>query len=345
MLSRRLRLAILVSVSFLTIYILLNSDALFTPSGHTVTIQSRHDFLPEQGARSLCAAYDLKPFPDRSRPRKIYDLLPISTELDWLEIRMHELDRMVDYFVIVESTETFTGTQKPLFFKENYSNFTQFSHKVLYHALDLSHLRDNSTWEREAYSRNALYTSIFPSLLPPAAPNKNDVLLVSDTDEIPRPEVLTMLRNCEFPDRVTLRSRFYYYSFQWRHIGDDWHHPQATFYAGPNETILPEDLRMHGGMDIWNSSWHCSSCFSTVAELVSKIKSFSHTEYDKPEFCEPREIVRRVRNGIDLFDRESEKYEKTPVTDVPNYLKQNQPKFAFLLDRDPANGNFKDYSP
>lgn len=345
MLNRRLRFAILVLVSSTIICILFYSQVVFTLSDHAVSTQSYRDFLPENEARSLCAEHDLNLYANRSRHRKIYDLVPISTELDWLEIRMHELDSLVDYFVIVESTETFTGHPKPLFFKENYSNFSQFSHKILYHVVDLSHLKENSTWEREAYSRNALYTSIFPSLLPPAAPNTHDVILVSDADEIPRPETLSLLRNCDFPDRVTLRSRFYYYSFQWHHIGDDWHHPQATFYSGPNETILPEDLRMHGGTDIWNASWHCSSCFSTVGEVVRKIKSFSHTEYDKPEFCEPREIVRRVRNGLDLFDRESEKYEKMAVTDVPSYLRKNEARFSFLLDRDPENANFVDYTP
>jgi beta-1,4-mannosyl-glycoprotein beta-1,4-N-acetylglucosaminyltransferase len=258
---------------------------------------------------------------------------------------MHELHSQIDYFVILESTETFTGNPKPLFFKENYSRFSQFLPKILYHALDLSHLKENSTWDREAYTRNALFTSIFPSLLPPAAPSINDVLLVSDADEIPRPETLTALRNCEFPDRVTLRSRFFYYSFQWQHLGDEWHHPQATFYAGLNETILPEDLRMGGGQDIWNAGWHCSSCFSTVAEMATKIESFSHTEYNQPEFREPREIVSRVRNGVDLFDRGGEIYERTVVMDVPKYLEENREKFAFMLDRDPEDGNFRDYTP
>ncbi|XHG03612.1 hypothetical protein AWENTII_006913 [Aspergillus wentii] len=258
---------------------------------------------------------------------------------------MNELNSQVDYFVVVEATETFTGNPKPLIFKENYSRFAQFADKIVYHALDLSHLRGKSTWEREAYSRNALFTSIFPSMFPPVAPSMYDVILVSDTDEIPRPETLTVLRNCEFPDRVTLRSRFFYYSFQWQHVGNDWHHPQATFYAGLNKTILPEDLRMHGGKDIWNASWHCSSCFSTVAEMAKKIESFSHTEYNKPQFRDPQEIVRRVRNGLDLFDRESEKYEKVPASDVPGYLKLNKDRFPFLLDRDPEDGNFEDYHP
>ncbi|RAK81617.1 glycosyl transferase family 17 protein [Aspergillus fijiensis CBS 313.89] len=308
-----------------------------------------HDYLPEAEAEALCAQHDLRPWRERTQGRKIYDLIPFSTELDWLEIRMHELDSQVDYFVIVESTETFTGQPKPLHFANHYANFSRFAPKILYHALDLAPLRHNSTWEREAYTRNALFTAIFPSLLGAARPNADDILLVSDADEIPRPETLTLLRNCVTPPRVTLRSRFYYYSFQWHHVGGDWHHPQATVYAGLDRTILPEDLRMQSagnptGLDLGNASWHCSSCFSRVAELVQKIRGFSHTEYNRPEFVEPREIVRRVRHGLDLFDREGQEYEKVAhVTDVPEYLKRNARRFAFLLDRDPQDANFEDY--
>ncbi|RAL07889.1 glycosyl transferase family 17 protein [Aspergillus homomorphus CBS 101889] len=305
-----------------------------------------HGFLPEDEAQALCAEHDLEPYGERSQRRKVYDLIPISTELDWLEIRMHELDSEVDYFVIVESSETFTGQGKPLHFAEHFGDFSRFADKILYRAVDLGHLRDNSTWERESWIRNALLTEVFPSLLGRAAPARDDVLVVSDTDEIPRARTLALLRNCAIPTRVTLRSRFYYYSFQWHHLGRDWHHPQATVYAGPDHTILPQDLRMGsaGARDIWNASWHCSSCFASVAQLVHKIQAFSHTEYNRPEFVDPREIVRRVRNGLDLFDRDSEKYEKvTPVTDVPGYLKANADRFAFLLDRDPASANFVDY--
>lgn len=99
-----------------------------------------------------------------------------------------------------------------------------------------------------------------------------------------------------------------------------------------------------GDLDLYNSSWHCSSCFATVAEIRSKITSFSHTEYDRPEFKDPAEIVRRVRNGIDLFERESEKYEKVDMGDnLPKYLLSNPQRFPFMLDRSPANANFKDY--
>jgi beta-1,4-mannosyl-glycoprotein beta-1,4-N-acetylglucosaminyltransferase len=297
----------------------------------------------------------LTTYPHRISRRKIYDLVLVDTELDWLEIRMHELQHQVDYFVILEATSTFTQHPKPLHFKSNFDRFQDFYPKIIYHALNLDHIKDGDAWEREIYSRNSLFDVAFPSLLGPAAPELGDVILVSDADEIPRPSALILLRNCQFPERTTLRSRFFYYSFQWLHVGlvwdypkeQEWHHPQATYYQGLNETIKPEDLRMsHNGdpWDLWNAGWHCSSCFSTVAQMIHKIESFSHTDWDQPQFKEPSEIVRRVRHGVDIVDREWENNLRVdPMKDIPEYLKKNQERFDYMLNRDPMNANFKDY--
>lgn len=301
-------------------------------------------FLPLDEAQFVCDTQKFQIFPEREKHRKIYDLFLIGTELDWLEIRLNELHRQVDYFVIVESSRTFTNHPKPLHFKNNFHRFAKFAPQIIYHMVDFQGMEDNSTWEREHYQRDSMLDVVFPSLIGAQAPSLGDVILVSDIDEIPRPSTLTLLRNCLFPERTTLRSRFFYYSFQWEHEGGDWNHPQATFYQG-SSTIKPEDLRMGAGdWDISNSSWHCSSCFETVAQMDDKIGSFSHTEYDQPEFRDPAEIVRRVRNGLDLFDRESEKYTKVDSrVDLPSYLKANQKRFSFMIDRDPLNANFRDY--
>jgi beta-1,4-mannosyl-glycoprotein beta-1,4-N-acetylglucosaminyltransferase len=298
--------------------------------------------LPFADATQLCKEHNLTVYPHRSSRRKVYDLILINTELDWLEIRLRELHSEVDYFVILESTETFTGHNKTLHFKENYHRFHNFSQKILYHALDLSN-RNDGAWNREHYTRDAMFTAVLPHLLPPAAPQENDVILASDVDEIPRPSTIKVLRNCIFPQRTTLRSRFFYYSFQWQRVGEEWHHPQATYFTNFADTIRPEDLRMGGGWDFPNASWHCSSCFKTVAEMVNKIESFSHQEYNNERMKDPREIVRRVRDGVDLFERESEKYEKVEANDVPEFVDRNRDRFVWMVDRDPENANFADF--
>ena len=341
---RHILLGISISVLVYCLYTLSRENYLEAP----FELPDYHPFLPLNETEDLCASHEFAPYPNRSHPRKIYDLFLVNTELDWLEIRLNELGRHVDYFVIIEATHTFSGNRKPLHFKENFGLFESWRSKIIYHALSLEHLDGNRSWDREAYTRNSLLDVVFPSLVERAAPEIGDVIIVSDLDEIPRPDTLTVLRNCEFPERIILWSRFFYYSFQWQftgQVGRNWRHPQATYYQGPEKTIKPDDLRMErAGWNFWNSSWHCSSCFSTVAEMTQKIESFSHREFDKPQFKEPAEIVRRVRNGLDLFDREVNKFEKIDSNDdIPQYLKENQDRFNYILDRDPPNANFRDY--
>jgi beta-1,4-mannosyl-glycoprotein beta-1,4-N-acetylglucosaminyltransferase len=65
--------------------------------------------------QTICHAHDFAARDDSEYPRKVYDLVLLSTELDWLEIRLHTVADYVDYFVIVESPTTFTGKPKPLY--------------------------------------------------------------------------------------------------------------------------------------------------------------------------------------------------------------------------------------
>ena len=63
---------------------------------------------------------------------KVLDAVLMSNELDLLEIRLNELDSVVDYFLIVESNATFTGLPKETFFGKNRSRFAKFEHKIVY---------------------------------------------------------------------------------------------------------------------------------------------------------------------------------------------------------------------
>ena len=127
--------------------------------------------------------------------------------------------------------------------------------------------RFSSLWtdaDSKLTNRNALFGQVLLSLTGAQAPNQGDVLLIGDIDEIPRIGTLTALRNCAFPPRVTLRTQMYYYSYQWLHRGDLWHHPQATYFDG-RKTIRPESLRTEkADAELYMAGWHCSSCFRYV---------------------------------------------------------------------------------
>ena len=305
-------------------------------------------FLSVQDASTFCQRRRLDIYETRAERRKVYDLFLINTELDWLEIRLNELNEEVDYFVILESDTTFQGNAKPLHFQENYSKFEPFHSKIIHCIVDFtgSSLPVGDTWERERFTRNALFTQALTSLSGEQAPALGDVLVIGDIDEIPRLTTLTTLRNCAFPPRVTLRSHFYYYSFQWLHRGEQWAHPQATYFNGFKHTIKPEDLRTgKPQMELYNAAWHCSSCMQTMQHMVNKIESFSHKGYNQPYFLDPQRLLQKVRKGEDLFERDTEVFDRLDDNmDVPKYLLQegNSQKFAYMLDRDPPDANFQD---
>ncbi|KAK3900724.1 glycosyltransferase [Staphylotrichum tortipilum] len=334
----------------------------------------------------LCRPHGWAPFRPASpdHPRKVYDLLMFNTELDHLEIRLNTTYAEVDYFVLVESSKTFTGLDKPLTLHANLaSRFRRYLPKIIYHEISYPPgFAPRTPWDMEDHQRNAMLTQVFPRLRGAQAPRAGDVLVVSDLDEMPRPSTLRLLRACRFPRRLTLASRFYYYSFQWLHRGPEWPHPQATYYQGladspssnpssggllatllarlpflrgrPGTTLLPNDLRIADG-GVWpfrewekgvlaNASWHCSSCFARVGELLDKMAAFSHTSMNAAPFRDRARIVDRVRQGKDLWDRPGQEYERVEGNgDVPRFVLENKGRFGYMLDRDGRDAGFVDY--
>jgi beta-1,4-mannosyl-glycoprotein beta-1,4-N-acetylglucosaminyltransferase len=313
--------------------------------------------------KSTCRAHGFAPGNALKDKRKVYDLVLISTELDWLEIRLHTLSRYVDYFVIIESPTTFTGKPKPLHLRENWDLFKEFHHMIIYQVVK-DPIQSPRIWDHEDYFRNALFKSVFPGLIGTAqSADPGDVLVVSDMDEIIRPGAMLILRYCLIPSRLTLRTQFYYYSFQWLHRGPQWTHPDVTLYRGP-ATTMPNDLRqgllgdewapiaaLHRWWNrgtLWNAGWHCSSCFATVAEMRIKMHSFSHQGWNTAENRDSRTMIDRVRHGLDLFGRPDQIYDKIENNkDVPSYISEQyerKGRFRYLLDRDGQDAGFEDVS-
>jgi beta-1,4-mannosyl-glycoprotein beta-1,4-N-acetylglucosaminyltransferase len=316
--------------------------------------------LDRDGTREyLCLQHGWKPFGGKGAQtgRKVYDLMMVNTELDWLEIRLNTTYDFVDYFVIVESPKTFTNLDKPLVIKDNLDKFAAYRDKIIYHTLEIPpgfHSdRANPAWAWEDLQRNAMYDQVLPRLKGSQAPVHGDVIIVADVDEIIRPQTLILLKACQFPRRVNLRSQFYYYSFQFLHTGEQWKHPQATYYQGWR-TILPVNLRnWDGGLpplvkletaDLWDAGWHCSSCFSTIEEQLTKMSSFSHVAFNQDVYRDKDRIAERVRHGIDLWDREGETFERIENNvDIPKILLAQRERFLYLLDRDGPSAGFSDY--
>ena len=312
-----------------------------------VDLKDETKYLSVDAAKEFCEFKRFEPWTKRDKHRKIYDLILVNRELEWLDIRLGQMYSHVDYFVIVEADVSFTDQPKTLYLKENWERYAKYHDKMIRHTLSTEGKTFENTWARETFSRNAMVTQVLPFLKDEQKIEIDDVIIIADVDEIPRPDTLTAMRNCVVPDAFTLRSRMYYYSFQWLQR-EDWAHPQAMLWKGLEDTMPADVLRMGAASQphMYNAAWHCSYCLKSLADMVNKVTSFSHTEFNKPEFRDPQKILNRVRKGLDFFDRPDSFFDRVENNeDVPEFLKKNKEKYAFAVDRDPPNGNFQDDGP
>ena len=76
-------------------------------------------------------------------------------ELDILEILLQELWPVVDRFILVESTRTFSGNPKNLHYALNRYRFQPWWSKI-HHIIVYDMPLDGDSWARERHQRNAI---------------------------------------------------------------------------------------------------------------------------------------------------------------------------------------------
>lgn len=113
--------------------------------------------------------------------RRVWDTFLFADETDLLECRLTELDDAVYRHVLVESPVTFLGKPKPLHYLENQDRFAPWKDKIVHVVADLNGCGDHLA--RAAASREAVWQGL-------DGLRNDDILLLSDADEIPRADVL-----------------------------------------------------------------------------------------------------------------------------------------------------------
>lgn len=225
---------------------------------------------------------------------RVFDCFPFFNELELLEIRLHELAPVVDHFIIAESTKTFTGRQKSLVFAENQNRFTRFADKIIHIVVDSDEV-GRDPWERQYHQRNALVQGLAHS-------EPDDIVLLSDVDEIPAASIVGMLRGSPpgHRDVYCLELRMFYYFLNAEHP-DTWmrsgpravrrsllsdmqnlRNVRAPLDGGPRDVV--RGLRASWDMRrmvrrhlIRDAGWHFSYVggVSSVAEKVASVSGAS----------------------------------------------------------------------
>lgn len=294
---------------------------------------------------------------------KIYDCFCFLNEVDLLEVRLTELDPVVDYFVIVEGTHTHKNLPKSLVFKEHEARYTRWRDKIIYivheqpddiriaDKMHRSKRPDGDYWRREWLQRDAISRGIAD-----AAPD--DIIMISDLDEIPSREVIESIRrnNTQRNSVIFLEQPQYSGFMNWYVGPHDW---IGTRLIEKKNLVSPQLMRlarpaghkraMRGTktIDWWlrtwldfrktirprriaDAGWHFSSVGS-VDEVARKAAHHIDAYAIRAETQDPRNIERLRAQKISHLGL---KATGTPLYQLPKAVAADPEKYRRFLDPD-----------
>ena len=256
---------------------------------------------------------------------KIFDCFIFNHEIELLEIRLNILNDYVDKFIITEGDMTFSGLPKESHFLNNKERFAKWEDKIILNQINIPECE--SPWHREIYSRNAMVNlDIF---------NDDDLIIMSDGDEIPNPEILEQASEWVSDDtHFTFEQSCYAY---WMNnlYSDKWFGTRAATYKYVNNTTVDdiregtEDESKISGSIITNGGWHFTY-LGNEDHIRQKINSFCDRHFDVPEVTE--NISKNLEDGNDVLNRTHISYKRVDLDDsFPQYIIDNQEKYSHLI--------------
>ncbi|KAK7280965.1 hypothetical protein RIF29_08562 [Crotalaria pallida] len=273
----------------------------------------------------------------REYPRRVFDAVLFSNEVEILNLRWRELHPYITQFVLLESNSTFTARPKPLVFKANREQFKFVENRLTYGMIGGRFKKGENPFVEEAFQRVAL-----DQLLRIAGIMDDDLLIMSDVDEIPSAHTINLLRWCdEIPSVLHLQLRNYLYSFEFHADDSSWRASVHRYQSGKTRYAHYRQ----SDVLLADSGWHCSFCFRRISDFIFKMKAYSH--YDRVRFSHylnPKRIQSVICKGDDLFDMLPEEYTFKEIigkmgsiphsysaVHLPAYLLENAEKYKFLL--------------
>lgn len=277
----------------------------------------------------------------------VYDCFQFFNELDILKLRMHVLNDVADRFVVSESTVTFSGEKKPLYFQENREMFAPFADKIIHKVVDDTPM-DVSAFMRDSHQKCAVARGL-------AGARPEDIVIFSDVDEIPNPEaVKRVLADFDDSKIYALAQRNFYCYLDMEETSGN-----LLSITGEFEGITGSDRKWLGTkicsykmlssytteqlrdaaqkplmVRVPDGGWHFSYMGGGREESVEdrvkyKIKSAAHQEYNNRSTLS--KVKKNIRNHQDILGRES-RFEIVPIDEsYPVYLREHLEEYRYLM--------------
>lgn len=265
----------------------------------------------------------------------VWSCTPFSSELDVLEIRLATLDSVVDRHVVVESPVTHSGQPKPLVFAENRARFAEWEDKIVPVVAELPS-GERAGWAREHAQRDACILG-----LDDMAPD--DLVFLSDLDEIPDPACFDGVDTSAGPVWVGMSMHLYFLNWRWLEL-PVLSGTRAAFVDGATLRATPASVLVEShrtGLDGVNG-WHLAY-MGGVDAIQAKLRSLADfgpgggplSEGWQPHWDTTKHLERCMATGADLFDRPERRCEWVGLDALPPVVAADPGRFGRLLIPDP----------
>ena len=295
---------------------------------------------------------------------KIFDCFMYFDEEIVLDLRLNTLDEFVDYFVIVESSFNHKGEKRELQF--NLKKFEKFSKKIIYLVYDKVPQKiepinsaDNEDEKSRKYIFNAYLRENGQRNYIAEGLNhadQNDIILVSDVDEIPNLEKINFNKISE--KLILFNQGMFYYKFNLKLPNFIW---TGTKACKKKNLFSPQWLRNIKDKKypfyridtlfsktkytnikfIIEGGWHFTN-IKTAEEIRNKLKSYLHHREFDVDPISVEDINKIINNKIAIYDlnvdKRSNKFgngkklENYEINSLPKYLQNNSEKYKEWID-------------
>lgn len=261
------------------------------------------------------------------RSRKLVDCIMIHNELDILELRLMEIYDDVDYIVITESEVTFTGHDKPLYYRENITRFAPWNDKIIHLVVKKELVTGmKSPWSVEKFQRDYAVEYLKNTF------DQDDYVVCADVDEIPKIKKLSKFMNNKDKNisRFTLDMSYHVYSLNSVVAGYRWRRAFVATVEVISASAGIDALRQSKPHIVEDCGWHFSYVTSPK-NIINKLKSFSHTEYATGKYIESSYIEECIQNKKFFIWDDNNEICAYPNSELPDSVSKNPLKWRSLL--------------
>ena len=260
----------------------------------------------------------------------IFDCFQYFNEENILDIRFNILNEFVDNFIIVESTINHQGKSKKLNF--NINNYKRFKNKINYIVVDdtpenIKRPHEGGESLVEQHQRNSIMKGLKKA-------NDNDLVILSDVDEIPD---LRKLNEFDKNNYAVFSQKMFMYKLNLLNLKENnWHGSKICLKKNFKSPQWLRDLKFKKypfwridkirNIQIINEGgWHFAY-LQTPENILNKIKSFAHGEFNRTDIANEKNIELKIKTGQDIFNRGYDLKKVEVDSSFPRYILENKEK-------------------